>query len=265
MKSLYFSRQHDFITYLNSKCQTEKYVNGILRSCRKIFSHRINTAKELIVFYNQYSESKKYLYLAIRNLLSFWDENDLLPREDLDLIRAKIKRKCRYQADSYVPNTTEITQLLEKTKEDLSFHIFIRIMLDSGLRSTNAFQFVRTFEQRKAEVVGDIVCYPLFNILGTKGSFYVFLKKETYELFIANLDLFEYFNLECVKSFLRFNKLISVKYLRKYHFTQLIRSGVSFETANFIQGRTTKDIGFNHYLAKKEIALKEYTKLLLFS
>ena len=52
------------------------------------------------------------------------------------------------------------------------------------------------------------------------------------------------------------------KYLRKYQFTQMIKSGVNFEIANFIQGRASKNIGFNHYLAKKEIALKEYKKII---
>ncbi len=45
----------------------------------------------------------------------------------------------------------------------------------------------------------------------------------------------------------------------------MVKAGVEFEIANFIQGRTSKNIGFNHYLAKKEIALKEYKKLLIIS
>lgn len=37
---------------------------------------------------------------------------------------------------------------------------------------------------------------------------------------------------------------------------------MDFEIANFIQGRSSKNIGFNHYLAKKEIGVKAYTKIV---
>lgn len=53
-----------------------------------------------------------------------------------------------------------------------------------------------------------------------------------------------------------------MKYTRKYSFTKMIQNDVNFEMANFIQGRVSKNLGFNHYLAKKEIAIKEYRKIL---
>lgn len=53
-----------------------------------------------------------------------------------------------------------------------------------------------------------------------------------------------------------------LKYIRKYHFTHIISCDVTFEFANFIQGRVSTNIGFNHYLAKKQLAVEEYKKLL---
>ena len=44
----------------------------------------------------------------------------------------------------------------------------------------------------------------------------------------------------------------------------MIKYSLEFEIANFIQGRTSKNIGFTHYLHKKEVAIKEYKKIKTF-
>ncbi len=62
------------------------------------------------------------------------------------------------------------------------------------------------------------------------------------------------------KNVCRHKEIINLKYLRKYNFNLLVTSGVSIEIANYIQGRASKNVGFNHYLAKKDIAVKEYEK-----
>ena len=142
------------------------------------------------------------------------------------------------------------------------FCIFVKILLESGLRCSNLEAFIKSFEPKKAEIRGDIIVYPLFDINGKKGSFYLFMKKNTYDEFLIHQAQFKHFNLTCLKRHIRYNKLLSLKYLRKYQFTQMIKVGISLEVADFIQGRASKNIGFNHYLAKKEIAVKGYSKLL---
>jgi intergrase/recombinase len=53
-----------------------------------------------------------------------------------------------------------------------------------------------------------------------------------------------------------------MKYYRKYAFTLMIDCEIDMEIANYIQGRVSSNIGVNHYLAKKQIAIKEYKKFL---
>ena len=57
-------------------------------------------------------------------------------------------------------------------------------------------------------------------------------------------------------------KLTPMKYYRKYNFTLMIDCNIDIEIANYIQGRVSDNIGVNHYLAKKQIAIKEYRKFL---
>jgi intergrase/recombinase len=55
---------------------------------------------------------------------------------------------------------------------------------------------------------------------------------------------------------MRNKNIVSSKYLRKYNFTLMIDCEISFEITNFIQGRASKNVGFNHYLAKRNLAVK---------
>ena len=70
------------------------------------------------------------------------------------------------------------------------------------------------------------------------------------------------YNPEGLKTHIKRNKLLPLKYLRKYNFTLMIENEVNFEIANFIQGRASQNIGFNHYLAKKNLACREYLKIV---
>lgn len=45
--------------------------------------------------------------------------------------------------------------------------------------------------------------------------------------------------------------LLRLNYTRKYSFTRIIQADISFEMANFIQGRFSSNMGFIYYLAKK--------------
>lgn len=69
------------------------------------------------------------------------------------------------------------------------------------------------------------------------------------------------YNEERLKTHIKRNNLLSLKYLRKYNFTLMIEFELNFEIANFIQGRASQNIGFNHYLAKKKLAITEYEKI----
>ena len=120
--------------------------------------------------------------------------------------------------------------------------------------------FVNTFEVDKFEVVDQVVVYPLYYLRGTKNSYYLFISKSLFDK-IVDSNLKE-FNVEKLKTWIKRHNLIPLKYTHKYNFTKLIKNDVSFEIANFIQGRISSNIGFNHYLAKKEIALREYRKII---
>ena len=136
-------------------------------------------------------------------------------------------------------------------------------MIESGCRYTEVVEMVINFEEKNIEVYDEkIVLYRNFYLRGKKSSYYLFMSFKTYTQLLLELENITYSLLRSFQNIISHRKdIISLKYLRKYQFTLLIKAGIDFEVANFIQGRTSQNIGFNHYLAKKEIALKEYKKI----
>ncbi|MDD3264229.1 MAG: integrase [Candidatus Nanoarchaeia archaeon] len=164
--------------------------------------------------------------------------------------------------DSYVPTENEILKSLNIINNLYpKFLILYKLMIESGCRFTELKDFIINFDKSKIEIYKQIVLYRNFYLRGQKSSYYLFFTKKTYEkLNLKELDV------NLINSFQILSKrnknIVTLKYLRKYHFTLMIENNVSFEIANFIQGRTSQNIGFNHYLAKKSIALKEYSKII---
>ena len=205
------------------------------------------------------------MYLGLRNWLKFCDEEEILSEDIVNKIKKFMKSPKKSNIDSFVPSSGEVDTLLSNIKEfNYIDYLGIQFLLQSGLRVSEIVHFFENFDSKKVEVIDNLVIYSLFHMRGQKNSFYLFISKSLYEEYLSLKDDFKGYNFERLKTHIKRRGLTSLKYMRKYNFTQLIGAGVEFEVANFIQGRSSTNIGFNHYLAKKEIAVREYRKFLNF-
>jgi intergrase/recombinase len=261
LKSTYSYNKVKFDEWLIGKKLSKKYIQGIksvLENTLSLnFTNPLELKEELLKVKN-----RKYRALALRNLFNFCEEYELIDQELILKLKSKIKVTERSNIDTFIPSETEMQDFLSKVKTyDKIGFLFVKILLESGLRITEVQHFIRELNTNKFEVYDTLAIYPLYYLRGTKSSYYVFMTKEIYSEIIVNFSLLRTYNVEGLKTWIKRNELIPLKYTRKYNFTKLIRSGISFEVANFIQGRVSQNIGFNHYLAKKEVAVKEYEKL----
>jgi intergrase/recombinase len=259
--SVYKTHNIKFFEWLNNKKLSKDYINGLrntLENTLKLNFKSSNDLKDELLKV----KNRKYRALALRNLFNFCEEYEILSQELIFNLKSKIKITEKSNMDYFIPTDEQVKGMLNNIREydNLSF-IFYRVLIDSGLRVTEAQHFFSLLDKSKFEIHENIVTYPLYYLRGTKSSFYVFISLETYNLIIENFKNMKKYNMEKLKTWIKRKKLISLKYTRKYNFTLLIKSNISFEVANFIQGRASQNIGFNHYLAKKEVAIKEYKKL----
>ncbi|MCA9495314.1 MAG: hypothetical protein KC589_00070 [Nanoarchaeota archaeon] len=260
--SVYKINEVKFYSWFKGKKVTENYIkdlnNVLLNTLRLKFKTPLELRDRL-----QKVKNRKYRALALRNLFNFCEEYELLDQDLILKLKARIKITEKSKIDSFIPSDTQINEFLEKISSycNLSY-LFVKILLESGLRVSEVQHFVKELDLSKFEVVGGVAVYPMYYLRGTKSSYYLFISKELYLQLCGNLQDLKKFNVEKLKMWIKRNGLIPLKYTRKYNFTQLIKNDVSFEVANFIQGRVSQNIGFNHYLAKKEVAVKEYGKML---
>ncbi len=260
LKSVYNKNRDKFYGFIENNKLSQYYIKGLKTTLENTLNLKFETPNDLRDVLAQV-KNRKYRALALRNLFNFCSEYDLIDETLIAKLKSKIKITEKSNIDSYIPSEIEIKNFLEKVKHyDINSYLFVKILLESGLRVTEVQHFINTFEINKFEVVDQVVVYPLYYLRGSKNSYYLFISKSLFDE-VVNSNLRE-FNVEKLKTWIKRHNLIPLKYTRKYNFTKLIKNDVSFEIANFIQGRVSSNIGFNHYLAKKEIGIKEYQKFL---
>jgi intergrase/recombinase len=246
--------------------KSQRYSEEIIKNLRELFK---NTNINLTNIKNAIEEtkySKKYTIISFRVFLNYCELNDLLNLDDILKYRSKVKLNIKSKMDSFVPTKEQIQQSLKiiDSRHPAQLLILYRAMLESGLRFTELKHIILTFDERRVEIwENKIAVYSNFYIRGKKSSYFVFVSNPTYKKLVSILStltpqLLNMFQDKISKD----KKIISLKYLRKYQFTLLIEKGVSLEIANFIQGRASQNVGFNHYLSKKAISLTEYNKIL---
>jgi len=259
LKEAFLSHGNDYFEWGKKKFSL-KYIKTLKNRLEGLFEHSYCTRpKEVLRCIEINRLEPQYTTKAVRNFLNYLDERELIPEKNLLAFRNKIKIHPCIGLDTFVPNVEQI----ERSGKLLygSDLLIYRLLIESGCRFTELEHFIDNFDEDKVEVHGNVVTYRNFYRRGNKSSFYLFFTKKTFDSFMEHkitmrdLGLF----LIHVK---KNDHVISSKYLRKFQFTQLVKGGVPIEIANFIQGRCSQDIGFNHYLGKKEIAVKEYQRLI---
>lgn len=262
--------EEQFIEWAN-----KKYSKGYGRSCisynKKTFALiKDYSPRGILNTIEKNNLHKEYSLRGIRSFLIFCSEKDYIQENIIDYYKSKLPITQKYRIDSFTPNINHITKLLEYVRNppmefpnnDLH-EICAKLLIESGLRITEIDYFFRTFDGNFEEYE-NIVVIPLYYLRHNKQSYYMFLTKETFYLFNENRERFKSYSPEGLKTYIKRHNLTSLKYMRKYNFTILIKAGINLDIANFIQGRTVKNVGFNHYLAKKELSLIEYKKIKSF-
>jgi intergrase/recombinase len=258
---VYETTLKDYYLFIDTKGTSKRYNKDLITYCNKFFNKNIKTVLEFRREFKKTELSNKYLYLSLRSWISFCEENELLEDIILMKLRKVVKKKTYDKVDTYVPSPQEVSRSIDIVKEKSSkFYIIYKLLLDSGCRFSEIREMITNFDKTKIEYYENIVVYRNFHLRGSKSSFYLFFTLETFELFMK--EKISLSDCNSLQDYAKRNDLVSVKYLRKYQFTLMIKTGVEFELANFIQGRASRNIGFNHYLAKKELALREYKKVI---
>ena len=184
--SVYKIHKEKFIEWQRGKKLTESYIkdtnNVIVNTLKLKFNNVLELRDELTKVKN-----RKYRALALRNLFNFCDEYEILDNDLLLRLKSKIKITERSNIDSFIPSEDQIIDFLDKlSKYDSLSYLFVKILLESGLRVSEVKYIIHNVDENKFEINENIVVYPLYYLRGTKSSYYAFMSKETYLQILDN-------------------------------------------------------------------------------
>ena len=218
----------------------DKYVNGRID---------INNILSIISI----ERGKRHLCVALRNLLNFCEEFNILDYISLSIYR-KIIKIPKTGIDTYRPPTEKV--LRDYMRIDMEkYRIIYELLCYSGIRVREAIYMLKNYDESILITYRNFAKYPLNYLRKTKNVYFVYMPLKFAEK-LERLDVTIY----GVENYFKRRK-IRLKYLRKWHYNFLFRKGVPADVVDFIQGRSPINVGAMHYLARETSADEWYSKV----
>jgi intergrase/recombinase len=191
-----------------------------------------------------------------RSYLNYCEKHEKLPSYIILKYRSILKLK-RSQPDVYVPQDSEVLASYHKIKQNKTLDLIFLVLATSGIRYVECLDFLKNLDGTRFKTCPAHVAYSVAKTRNTKNINNIYLPLFVYKK-LKHIDE-SYPNLRM--QFYRKGSLFSVKYLRKWQYNFLIYNNVPESVADFIQGRASRSIGANHYLAKAQQADFWYSKV----
>jgi len=193
------------------------------------------------VFSGLTAGQKNNLNRAIRALFNFL-ESQGWNKDWLDSLRKNVPGD-QIGIDVKVPSEARIISSLQAMgRLAAEYNTLYNLVLDSGLRLTEAVRFSNDFSEAEIQQMNEILTAPLGYFRSSKIAYYAFFTRSTLEMLRRQPRDIVYINASSyTKKFRR--RVVSWKYLRKFAFDKMIELEIPESVADFIQGRVAKKIG----------------------
>ena len=249
----YSNYRSEFIKWLKDRNNNVKYTKDIISYLDKYLLGNVIYSPLEVSKIRRRASSKKSITIAIRTLLNYCEEMDLLDEDFIMKLRKPLKT-IRSNPDNYIPSDKKILETYKKINP--KYKVLFKLLLFSGIRGTEAIQFFKEYDRDKVEIKGNVARYPLFSIRKNKRSYFVYFPAKM----IDEIERKEYTARGISHAFIRAG--LPSKYLRKWNYNFLIMNNVPESVADFIQGRAPVSIGSMHYLAKVKQADYWYAQVV---
>lgn len=178
-----------------------------------------------------------------------------IPLEVIENHKKLLKKSKCWNNDNFVPTDSEIKNTLSKLRSDLlPYYLFF---LYSGIRITEGIYLLNNLDKLKVQYKEMYCKINLEYNRRNKRSFFCYLPTSIYTQISSKKT-----ELSHIRMFIKRNKLIPIKYCRKWFFTKCIELGIPESIADFYEGRVATSVGSNHYLSRQALADQNYSKLI---
>jgi len=251
----------DFVVWLESRGLNESYRKHMIRDLDR-FVGVIKEPMDIARIFSPLTHGQKHnLNRALRALLNFL-ESQGFNTEILTALKRNIP-KDSVGIDLKIPSEDKIIRSLRTMKQASTiYNDLYNLVLDSGLRLTEAVMFSNDVSRSEVEEVNGFCVAPLGYFRTSKIAYYAFFTEETMQQLkargvqrVSDVNARSY-----MKRFRKAGDVATWKYLRKFVFDKMIELEIPESVADFIQGRTPKSIGAKHYMVLMRQAKKFYPR-----
>ncbi|MHA1854320.1 MAG: integrase, partial [Candidatus Heimdallarchaeaceae archaeon] len=241
-----------------------EYVRQMVGYLRRFVREPIRGPMDVVGVFEGLSVGQRHqLIRAVRNLFNFYESQGLASKEWLDLLRMNVP-KDEVGLDLWIPSEEEIIdslKALSKAENCRVYFALFNLILDSGLRISEATKFLNSFKGEVEKQDGFYIA-SLGYLRKSKTAYYAFFTEYTFKL-LNGLDF--KLSYKTARNSYKIRKrtgkrIVRLKYLRKFAFDKMISLEVPESVADFIQGRTPKTIGARHYMRLKRKAIQFYPR-----
>ncbi|ACS34119.1 SSV1 integrase fragment-like protein (orf D-335) [Thermococcus gammatolerans EJ3] len=205
----------------------------------------------------QMREGSKTQRLALRSFAKYLYESRIITKEEYEAIKRCVKLKRTNNIDTRVYSDEDITNILRQLTNK-KHHIFLRLVVESGLRRSHAISAWGKLRKGEYTTMGEFA-YTELNIRNkTKQAFVCFCSRELADAIHEMNEPISYNIAENVGK----RQRILYNGIRKWWYTTALDVGMDSNVADFLQGRAPTSIGARHYLDALRLAKKQYPKLL---
>jgi intergrase/recombinase len=170
----------------------------------------------------------------------------VLDRDPPETLKVK-----KTKADLRVPSLDEIRQTLERAKQYPNLYIMYRLLLESGIRESEALRVLNGYDGSKDRFEDGVYAYEINWQRGQKGSFYAFHITPLQKIKVSK---------SYVDKYTKKSGLVPPKYFRKFVASKMAELGIPLDVIDFIQGRKPTRVLTQHYVSLFGIAKEHYKK-----
>jgi len=272
--SWYLNKKYKGKTLEELEKNQRKTVKMYLNYLDKLFS-KYEIRNNLDIMNALKSENyNKWYANALRNFLNFLFEVGLITLEERERLKQAIQsRKAEAPGEEVFGkiNINEIKKAYKraveyaKTKSRISndpFPLFFKFLYYTGLRLDQAVRIFKDLKKKDIKFEGNIA-YILTHEAkrGKKGTYIAIMPKEFGKELSENIEYIDNLPKRIDKRFGKEGINFGAKLLRKWHYNFLRQNSVEKDIAEFIQGRSSVDVGSTHYLDKIRLAKEQYKRI----
>jgi len=243
----------EFCEYLKSKLFSVRYGRCLLSYLDKNIKE-LREPMDIVRIFSGLTQGQQHnMNRAVRALFNFLEIKGI-GAEYLNAFRKAIPADVT-GVDLRVPSELEISVSLRKLPSaPLKYRALYQLLLDSGLRLTEAVRVINNPDQ-KVDSVQDFYRATLGYFRGSKLAYAAYFSATTLNAIQENHEKIDE---RAASHYFAKYGYVAPKYLRKFAFDKMIELVVPESVADFIEGRTPKKTGAKHYMALVRQADKFY-------